>query len=302
MNELRSLEGLLTVLSLLRTGSPVKAARGLGCAPSTVYRTLDRLERGLGTGLFVRSASGWTATDAGKQVADLAERLEAEIASTQLALLRRSELQPAAVKVSVSDSFATYLSPILAELAADSDGTAIEISIDNEFADLGRRESDIALRPDMRPGNALVGLRAGRLAHALYGSRRLLRRGGVPRTLEELAKYDLCLLAPSLSHFSSSSWWEAQNWPNQPRVSLISNTETTLAAGIAAGAGIGLLPRFLGDAMPELERLTDMKLTAPVDIWIVTHRALRRNTVVSSVIRKLSRAIRRDAQLFLGTR
>jgi len=64
-----------------------------------------------------------------------------------------------------------------------------------------------AIRPDMRPGNDLVGQRVGKLAHALYGSRSVLKQG-IPASFDDLARYPLCSLTQDLPHFTTSTWWK----------------------------------------------------------------------------------------------
>ncbi len=75
-----------------------------------------------------------------------------------------------------------------------------------------------------------------------------------------------------------------------------------LAAAIAAGAGVGVLPCFLGDRLAGVKRVSTIPVGAPVDIWIVTHSALRDNPVIHSLLRALAAAMRRDAAHLAGTR
>jgi len=159
MKELRSFDNLAAMLAALRSGSPSKAARMLGRAPSSIYRAIDRLEEDVGAALFVRASAGWKATDAGLKVARLGERMQSEIAAAELALLHQSQRFPAPLRVSASDSFASFLGPVLAQFAEARPDVLIELIVDNNVVDLGRREADIAIRPDKRPGD-VVGQRA----------------------------------------------------------------------------------------------------------------------------------------------
>jgi DNA-binding transcriptional LysR family regulator len=232
MKELRSFESLAAMLATLRTGSPTKAARALGRAPSSVYRAIERLEKDVGAPLFVRSPSGWKPTDTGLKIVRLGERMEAEITETELVLLRRNRRFPAPLRVSASDSFATYLGPVLAAFAEREGDVVIDLVADNNVVDLVRRQADIAIRPDMRPGDGLVGQRAGKLAHALYCSQTLLERHGMPKSLADLSRYRICALTPALPHFTASSWWKGFDITHVLSISFIANTETALAAAI----------------------------------------------------------------------
>ena len=102
-----------------------------------------------------------------------------------------------------------------------------------------------AIRPDMRPGNDLVGQRVGKLAHALYGSRSVLKQG-IPASFDDLARYPLCSLTQDLPHFTTSTWWKEIATPALPKTMFFSNTETSLAAAIAGYAIRREAHMFLG--------------------------------------------------------
>ena len=53
---------LETVLSLVRAGTLAGAGERLGVDPSTIFRSVQRIERGLGQRLFERSRSGYLPT------------------------------------------------------------------------------------------------------------------------------------------------------------------------------------------------------------------------------------------------
>jgi DNA-binding transcriptional LysR family regulator len=65
-----------TILALVRAGTLAEAALRLGIDASTIFRSVQRIERGLGQRLFERSRSGYRATPLGAQLARHAERIE----------------------------------------------------------------------------------------------------------------------------------------------------------------------------------------------------------------------------------
>jgi DNA-binding transcriptional LysR family regulator len=56
------------------------------------------------------------------------------------------------------------------------------------------------------------------------------------------------------------------------------------SAAIRAGAGRGVLPCFIGDADPLLERLTPPVPEIAAEYWIIVHRDLRGAACVRAVI------------------
>jgi len=298
---LRSPECVASVLATSRVGTPVKAAGVMSCAPSTVYRAIARLEKEIGGPLFDRDPNGWTPTDIGERIIALAETIEREAAATELLVLGGNAGFSGPLRVSASDGLAeAYLVPVLAGFARSMTSPAIELVVDNQFADLHRRKADVAVRPSQKPGEDLVGRRAGKLAHALYGATPLLRRRGMPTSASDLARHDACVLAGELGHHTGRRWW-SKRIRKQVNVAFTANTEMSLAAAISAGMGIGILPCFLGDRIDGLTRVTTIPVGPPVDIWLVTHPALRRNPLIQGLIGALAAAMRRDAPILAGT-
>lgn len=302
IGSLRSAEHLACVLATRRAGTPLGAARQLSLAPSTVYRAIDRLERNIGMPLFERGPAGWVPTEIGERVARLAEATEANIAEVERDLLVAGERFPTPVRVSASDGLAEgYLGPVLAKYVQRNQAVTIDLVVDNQFVDLARHEAHIAIRPHQKPGEGLVGRRAGKLAHALYGARTLIRKQGLPKSEADLARFKVCVLSDKLAYHTAATWWSG-SLRKRATASLIANTEMSLAAAVAAGAGVGVLPCFLGDRLNGVQRITTIPVGPPVDVWLVTHAALRKNPVVMGLIRALADAMQRDAARLAGTR
>ncbi|HEY1546026.1 MAG TPA: LysR family transcriptional regulator [Xanthobacteraceae bacterium] len=297
---LRSSECVASVLATSRHGTPLRAATAMSCAPSTVYRAIARLDKEIGVPLFDRTPEGWVPTYVGTRIIGQAETIEREAAATDLLVLGGNAGFSGPLRVSASDGLAEgYLVPVLATFSRTMPSLAIELVVDNQFADLRRRAADIAVRPSRRPGEDLVGQRAGKLAHALYGAAPLLKKRGMPSSPSDLARHEACVLADDLVHHTAAKWW-SKRIKKQVKVSFIANTEMSLAAAIAAGMGIGILPCFLGDRLGGVTRVKTLPVGPPVDIWLVTHRALRRNPVVQGLIRALAAAMRRDGPMLAG--
>jgi DNA-binding transcriptional LysR family regulator len=302
IESLRSLECMASVLATRRAGTPAKAARLLSQAPSTVYRAIERLEKEIGMPLFERGPAGWLPTAIGERIVRLAEATETEIAEAERYLLGEGERFPAPVRVSASDGLAEgYLGPVLAKYVQRHDRVTIDLIVDNQFVNLARNEAHIAIRPHQKPGEGLVGRRAGKLAHALYGASTLLRKQGTPKSVTDLSRFSICMLSRELEYHTAAKWWTA-GFRKRAEISLIANTEMSLAAGVAAGAGVGVLPCFLGDRLKGVRRVTTIPVGPPVDIWLVTHASLKRNAAVTGLIRALADAMRRDAATLAGTR
>jgi DNA-binding transcriptional LysR family regulator len=193
-----------------------------------------------------------------------------------------------------------YLAPVLARYSRTMKSLAIELIVDNQFANLTRREADIAIRPSDKPGDGLIGRRAGKLAHALYCAAPLLRKNGIPGSISDLSTFRVCLMSGRFEHHTAARWWSS-GIRRKMNVSFVANTEMSLAAAIEAGMGIGILPCFLGDRLKGVQRVRTIAVGQPVDIWLVSHVSLKENKVVRGLIDLLAKSMRRDAATLAGT-
>jgi DNA-binding transcriptional LysR family regulator len=75
------------------------------------------------------------------------------------------------------------------------------------------------------------------------------------------------------------------------RVVLRSNSVDALARAARIGWGVALLPAFVADRDPALQRLLPELLIAKTPLWLVTHVELKRSPRVSAVFRFLARSL-----------
>ena len=78
----------------------------------------------------------------------------------------------------------------------------------------------------------------------------------------------------------------------------LSDISSHLAAA-RARAGVAGLPCFLGDADKQLLRLDEPEVPFSRDIWLVTHRDLKRSETVQAVMEYLGEIFRNDPALGL---
>src|SRR5688572_33002683 len=84
-------------LALVRGTSLATAGERLGIDASTVFRSLQRIERGLGRALFERTRSGYLATELATELAEHAEHVEMALEAARSA----AEAAPAQVSGTV---------------------------------------------------------------------------------------------------------------------------------------------------------------------------------------------------------
>ncbi|PKO59799.1 MAG: LysR family transcriptional regulator, partial [Betaproteobacteria bacterium HGW-Betaproteobacteria-17] len=169
---------LETVLALVRFGTLADAGERLAVDASTVFRTLQRIERGLGHVLFERSRTGYQASELAQSLAEHAEQLEAALESARSAAQLRPEDVSGTVRITTTDTILHGLvAPALKELRALHPLLGFELHTGNELASLTRRDADIAVRATKRPPQHLVGKHVGPIRVALFAA----KNGGIER-------------------------------------------------------------------------------------------------------------------------
>jgi len=265
-------------LELARNGSLSGAARRLGVDRNTVARRAAALERELGLSLFERGPQGWSPTPAGQELAALASRVEADV----LALARHADASDRSptgtVRLTTPVHLAAFLlGPELPALRRRHPGLLLEIAADQRTFDLTRREADLAVRMGRPRDAGLVTRKLSELAYGFYGARGAsARRGPVDFAADAFVGFD-----DSLASVPQERWLERVGPGRQ--VVFRSNSTAALQAAARAGLGVALLPRFLGDCDPALQRL-DGPDPVRHELWLLVHGELRRTPRVRAVI------------------
>ncbi len=176
----------------------------------------------------------------------------------------------ATVRVSVAEGFGTwFVSRHLGKLADRYPALTIDLVATSGFLNPTRRETDVAVllaRPRRGP------LRTRKLtdyALRLYASREYLDAEGEIRTSGDLRTKRMIGYVPDIIYAPELRYLDEVAGAQSP--SLRSSSINAQARMIASGAGLGVLPCFIGDADPTLVAiLPDVMITR--SFWLVTHQ------------------------------
>lgn len=266
-------------LAIARSGTLGAAAREVGLTQPTMGRRLRALEAAVGQTLFQRTASGFVCTDEGAAVLVHAERMEEEALSLQRELAGGAQTLEGMLRISSSDWFGTHvLAPVLAAFVQQHPHLTLELITDARLYDLSRREADLVFRIQPFHEPEVVQRRLMTIDYALYaakGSPKIDKRGR-GRGLSVVT------LDAAYRDFPDVEWLREQL--PEARTSVGSNNRSAQATLCAAGAGLAVLPRIIGDAMPSLE-VVDLGLAPPSrPVWMGFHRDLRRQARLRALI------------------
>jgi DNA-binding transcriptional LysR family regulator len=285
----RRLDGpdLSVVLALVRAGNLAGAGQLMGVDGSTVFRAVQRAEKALGQRLFERSRAGYRATELGAQLAQHAERIEAELEAARSMAQSRAGCASGTVRISTTDTLLHgLLLPALAPLMALHPHLLLDVSASNELADLSRRDADIALRATRRPPPHLVGRELGPIRVAIYAAR---QRGRSKAAAVDLGTAPWLAVDDALPEHPSVRWRRKHLPQVQPRLRV--NSIQSVFEGIVAGAGIGIVPLFLAQPRAGLVALSEPLKDCETTLWLLTHPESRHLRRIATVAQHLAEVI-----------
>lgn len=274
-------------LALTRGRSLAGAAARLGVDASTVFRSLQRLERALGRPLFDRTRGGYLPTELAEQLAAHAERVETALEAARSELAAEPSQLAGSVRITTTDTVLHGLvAPALAPLQQRHPLLAFELHTGNELASLTRRDADIAVRATRRPPQHLVGKNLGPIRVALYGP-----KGGAPDAFEAAMAGRLDWVAPddALPEHPSVVWRKRHLPKATPRFR-VGSIQSVLEL-VALGLGVGIVPLFLAEPRRDVVRLSEPLDEAETELWLLTHPESRHLRRVSAVYGQLAQAI-----------
>lgn len=178
---------LTLILALVRGGTLARAAALLRVDVSTVFRAVRRLEAALGQTLFEKGRAGYLPTSLATDLAQQAERAEQALQAARIGVEQGGEVISGTVRLTCTDSVLQgLLLPALAQFMPAYPALVLELSTSNDFANLSRRDADIALRLTRTPPEHLVGRCLGTVAYQVCASPAYARQHE-GRELAELA-------------------------------------------------------------------------------------------------------------------
>jgi DNA-binding transcriptional LysR family regulator len=284
-----SASDLQLVLALTRSGKLAGAGERLGLDSSTVFRSLQKIERSLGAPLFERSRSGYLPNELALALAEQGEKLEAVLEAARSAAQMQPGQVSGSVRITSTDTVLHGLiAPTLAALRKQHPLISYELSTSNELANLTRRDADIAVRATKKPPPHLVGKRLGPVRVALFAA----KRGG-PR-YEEVVAGDAAWIAPDDALPEHPSvLWRRKHFPSVLPAYRV-NSIMTVAELVEQNLGVGVLPLFLAKHRPGLKQLTEELADAETDLWLLTHAESRHLRRIAAVYAHLAGAIKLD--------
>ncbi|GAA5073203.1 LysR family transcriptional regulator [Roseibacterium beibuensis] len=279
-----------TAFQVARMGTVSGAAEVLGVHHATVIRHIDALEGRLGAKLFQRHARGYTATEAGQDLLQVAGQADDQF--TQLAgrIKGRGDEVTGDLLVTSLASLSPLLVPTIAQFQDRHPDVRVRLISDARLFRLEYGEAHVAIRagklPD-QPDNVVQPFFTQTIR--LVASPDYVEKHGM-LTEETIEQHRF--IGPNEDTPRAPFYrWLMENVPDRAVVFRASHMETVKEA-VLAGIGIGFVAgwdqRGTGDLVDMLPSMEDWS----AKVWLVTHMDLHRTAKVQTFVKHLKEQVK----------
>jgi molybdate transport repressor ModE-like protein len=278
-------DDLRILLAVHRAGTLSAAARELGVNQSTVSRRVARLARLFRATLLEARGGRYALTSAGLLALQRAEVVEAEIHTLERQLDRLDDRPEGTVRLSAPDGLGSVV--IAARLAAfreEHPGIELLLAAESPVVNLVQREADVAVRVVRSTQRELLVRRIARVGFLPYATADYLTRRDGRRELRD----DDDLVVHDNAGDSPETRWLLARVP-RGRVRFQSPSPLGVEAAVAGGAGVGMLPGYLGRRSGLLALAPGPVVTR--DVFLVIHRAMARLRRIRAVCGLVEQAV-----------
>ncbi|MGK9170682.1 LysR family transcriptional regulator [Inquilinus limosus] len=294
-------DDLRVIHAVAETGSLSAAARRLGLSQPTVGRRVQALEERLGLILFERRAEGYRPTAAGEA---LLPHLRA-MAEAAAALEREARIQAdpgtGLVRVAADGWASRFLAERLPRLREALPGIDLAVDWERQVPNLGDDAVHIGIYaaiPD------LPGLRSrvvGRSTYAVYGARLYVDRHPSAWTEARMAECDWVIYDwERVGRDIDGYPLEKQGLlADSVRVLRLTTTDLMLSA-LLSGAGLALIPCFVGDAHPDLVRVSPLVPAMEHRYRLIVHHDVGRSPRVARAKEAIAALFAAERRLLEG--
>lgn len=272
-----------TAYQVARMGTVSGAADVLGVHHATVIRHIDALESALGVKLFQRHARGYTATEAGQDLLQVAQTTDDQFNQLSARLKGRGDDISGELTVTSLTGLSKILTPSLVAFQVQHPGLRVRYLTGARLFRLEYGEAHVAIRagtaPD-QPDNVVQNFGSSKMV--LAASKQYVERHGMPASEDDLKNHWF------VGHDRADSKAPFNRWlrkmVDDDRIIFRTLDNGPMAHAIAAGAGIGFVPNWALCRNKDLVEVIPSKPDWETPFWLVTHMDLHRTPKVQAFL------------------
>ncbi|AKM03968.1 LysR family transcriptional regulator [Burkholderia pyrrocinia] len=291
---MKNLSQFVHFAAVARHCSFAKAARDLGLAPSSVAKSVARLEKDLGVQLFHRTTRSVSLTAEGRQLYTKSERLIEEIEALDLGAVGARDEPAGPLRIAAPVGYGSrVLLPILTRLQQRHPLLEIDLRLADGRVNLLDEGIDAAVRFGALDDSSLVARRIGEQALILCAHPDYLAANPTIRSVDDLRKHRLIAFRMPTTgrdrplEFIEHGRTVALTIESGFRI----DHGEALAEAAALGAGLAQFPAFLANAHLRSGTLVEVLPTcrpAPLPINLVMPGSRTRPARVRALVNALA--------------
>jgi DNA-binding transcriptional LysR family regulator len=209
MDKLKQLESFVSVAT---KGSLTAAAKAEGVAPAIMGRRLDSLEERLGVKLLVRTTRRITLTHEGSAFLEDCQRLLADLANAEASVSAGGVKASGHLRITAPAGFGRrHVAPLVPRFRELHSDVTISLNLSDRVVDLAGEGYDCAVRVGDFPDSSLVSVRLADNRRLCVATPEYLRRHGIPKHPNDLARHDCLTLSSEASQTRGWAFRVPQN-------------------------------------------------------------------------------------------
>lgn len=261
-------------LELSRAGKLTAAARRMGVDHTTVSRRIQALEKKLGMTLFIREQTGYSLTEAGRQLLPEVEQMESASVRIEQSLPEATEQLSGQVRIGATEGFGTVmLSRELGQLTGRYPHLHVDLLAIPRALRLSRHEADIVITLERPERGPFIITKLTNYMLRLYASKHYLQLNGPILRRNQLERHRFVSYVDDMV-FSRELLF-LDEIAGSGEVSIRSTSVLAQQEAIATGAGIGILPAFSADTDPRLQVVMPDQIRFMRTFWMLMPEELR---------------------------
>ena len=266
-----------------RLGTLSSAADDLGVHHATVIRHINALEKRLGSKLFHRHPRGYTPTEAGRDLLQVAAATEDQLNQLAGRLRGKSAALSGELIVTTVSPLSTHITPLLAAFQRKYPDVRISLVMGDRRLKLEYGEAHVALRAGPKPEEPdNVVQRLTEFPMALFAHRDYVARFGPLLGEEDIPNHRFVASIGAVTR-ARFQLWMSKHIPSEAIVYRASEMRSVEDA-VWAGVGIGFIPVWSGQANRDLVQMMPVRPGWDSVLWLVTHVDLHRTEKVQAFI------------------
>lgn len=243
-----SIQPLIAFAETAKRGNFAAASREIGCTPSSLAKSVARLEGQLGVRLFHRTTRRVTLTDEGRRLFERCQRVLTELEQLHEEATGTRAEPSGTLRIDMPVALGrSLILPLLARFAERYPKVGIDARLTDRYVDLVKEGIDVAIRTGPLADSTLVAKPFAYQELFLVAAPGYLARTGTPRNLRDLAEHTGILFRVP-SHGRQRPWHFLANGRAvriNPESRVCVDDGDAIVKAAELGMGIGQVPHYM---------------------------------------------------------